>query len=87
MICLYEATLDEFIRAFMQITNYGLWLRGGFTGNGLDIASLKLKVVAQCGDPKHLADVMKSYPGAENLNTKDCVLEGYELFGSTKTKA
>ena len=48
--------------------------------------SLKLKVVAMCGDPKLLADVIKSYPGVEDLNTRDCALEGFELFGSTKRK-
>ena len=26
---------------------------------------------------------MKSYPGLEDLNTRDCALEGSELFGST----
>ena len=29
---------------------------------------------------------MKSYPGAEDVNTKDCALEGSELFDSTKHK-
>ena len=33
-----------------------------------------------------LANVMKSYPGAADANTKDCALEGSELFGSTKRK-
>ena len=39
-----------------------------------------------CRDPKLLADVMKSYPRLENLNTWDCALEGSELFRSTKQK-
>ena len=86
MICLYEATMDDLIRAFIQIVNYRSWLRGGPTGKGLDSASLKLKVAARCGDLKLLADAMKSYPGAEDLNTKDCALKGSELFGSTKRK-
>jgi hypothetical protein len=86
MTCLYEATVDDLIRAFMQIANYRSWLRGGFTGKGPDFASLKLKVAARCGDPKLLADAMKSYPGVEDLNTRDCALEGSELFGSTKRK-
>jgi hypothetical protein len=55
-------------------------------GEGLDSASLKLKAAARCGDPKMLADAMKSYPWAEDVNTKDCALEGSELFGSTKRK-
>ena len=42
--------------------------------------SLKLKVAAKCGNPKLLADVMKSYPGLEDLNTTDCALEGSEFF-------
>ena len=82
MICLYEATVDDLIWAFIQIANYISWLRGGYTSKGHDYAPLKLKVVAMCGDPKLLADAMKSYPGLKDLNTKDCALEGSELFGS-----
>ena len=33
-----------------------------------------------------LADARKSYPGAEGVNTRDCTLEGSELFGSIKQK-
>jgi hypothetical protein len=29
---------------------------------------------------------MKPYPGLEDLNTRDCALEGSELFGTTKRK-
>jgi hypothetical protein len=29
MICLYEATVDNMIRAFIQIANYWTWLKGG----------------------------------------------------------
>ena len=61
-------------------------MRGGSTGKGPDFPSFKLKVVAICGDLKLLADAMKSYPGLEDLNTRDCALEGSELFGSTKRK-
>ncbi len=84
MTCMYEATVDDLIRAFMQIANYRSWLRGSSTGKGPDSASLKLKAAARCGDPKLLADVMKSYPGLEALNTRDCTLEGSELFRFTK---
>lgn len=45
-----------------------------------------MKVGAKCGDPKLLAHAMKSYPGEEDLNIRDCALEGFELFGSTKGK-
>ena len=83
---LYEAIVDYLIRAFMQVANYRPWLKVGSTGKGFDSASLKLKVIVMCVDPKLLADVMKSYPGLEDLNTRDCALEGSELFGSTKQK-
>jgi hypothetical protein len=86
MICLYEATVDDLICVFMQIANYRSWLKGGSTGKRPDYASLKLKATARCGDPKLLADAMKSYPGLENIHTRDCALEGYELFRSTKRK-
>ena len=86
MTCLYEATVDDMICAFMQIANYQAWLKGGLDGKGLDFASLKLKIAARCGDPKILVDAMKSYLGAEGANTRACALEGSELFGSTKRK-
>ena len=62
MICLYETTVDDMIRVFMQFANYWTWLKGGPDGKGPDLASLKLKAAAMCGDAKMLADVMKSYP-------------------------
>ena len=86
MICLYETTVDDLIHAFMQIANHILWLRDGSTSKWYYFVSLKLKVVAKCGDPKLLVDAMKSYPRLEDLNIKDCALEGLELFGSTKHK-
>jgi hypothetical protein len=61
-------------------------VKRGFDGKGHDLASLKLKTTARCENPKMLADAMKSYPGAEDVNTRDCTLEGLELFGSTKRK-
>jgi hypothetical protein len=85
MTFLYEATV-HLIRAFMQISNYRSWLKGGSTDKKPDFASLKLKADARCGNPKLLADAMKSYPGLEDLHTRDCALEGFKLFGSTKQK-
>ena len=78
--------MDDLICAFMHIANYRLWSRGGCTCKGPDFTSLKLKVDARCGDPKLLANAMKSYLEAEYPNTRDCDLEGFELFGSIKQK-
>lgn len=82
MTSLYEMTMDDLICAFMHIA----WLRGGYTSEGLDSTSLKMNVVVKCGDPKLLVDAMKSYAWVQDLNTKDCTLEMFEHFGSTKHK-
>ena len=60
---LYKMTMDNLIRAFMQIIYYRLWLRGGSTSEGLDFASSKLKAATKCGDPKLLGNAMKSCLG------------------------
>lgn len=86
MECLYEATQDDMIRAFMQITNYREWLKGGQRGKGPDKAALKLRAAASSGDPKLIAVAMKSFPGAGDLPDHSIVLEGAEIFGSTKRK-
>lgn len=41
--------------------------------------SLKSKVAAKCGDLKLLANVMKSYPETDKLNTR-CALEGVSFL-------
>ena len=64
----------------------GMVERGGSYGKGSNLVSLKIKAAARCGDPKMLANAMKSYPRAKDVNNKDCALEGSELFGSTKHK-
>ena len=71
MTCLYETRINDITCAFMQIANYQAWLKGGLDGKGTDFASLKLKPVVRCGDPKMLANAMKSYSGAEGANTRD----------------
>lgn len=75
MTCMYEATVDDLIRAFMHMTSLMTWLKGGSIGKGPNSTSLKLNVVAWCGDPKLLVDVLKSYCRAKDLNNKDCTLE------------
>jgi hypothetical protein len=78
--------VGDLICAFMQIGNYKLWLIGGSTRKGTNFMSLKLKVGAKCGDSKLLADAMKSYLGEEDLNARDCALEGFELFKCSNRK-
>lgn len=66
--------------------NYQASLKGGSNGKGLDPMSLKLRTTPVCGDPNVLIDAIKSYPGAEDVNIRDCALKGSKLFGSNKQK-
>ena len=86
MTCLYEATVDDLVRAFMQITSYRFWLKGGKGGKGPDKSELRLRHAQRSGDPKLIAEAVNSYPGAADLLTKKGGLEGAEIFGSTKRK-
>lgn len=86
MTCLYEGTMDDLIQAFMQVMNYKSWLKGGSTSKCYDLTSLKAKTISKCRDLMPMVVIMKSYPEVENLNTKDCALEGTKLFGSNKWK-
>lgn len=36
MTCLYKATIDDVIQAFMQTIDYHGWIEGGSSGKSLD---------------------------------------------------
>ena len=91
MTCLYEATLDNMIRFFMQIANYRTWLvkRSDGKKKKHDSMSSKLTAVGMCRDPKMLADAMKCYQGVEDVNiiNNTFICKGFELFGSIKANS
>jgi hypothetical protein len=86
MTCLYAATVDNLLCAFIQITSYCAWLKGGASSKDLDKCTLRPKSAQRSGDPKLTAEVVRSYSGAKDLLTRTCGLEGVEIFGSTKRK-
>ena len=65
MTCMYNAIVDNLIYLVIQIANCKSWLQGGYIDKSLDLVSLKLKVVAMCGDPKLLTNAIKSCPSAK----------------------
>ena len=80
------ATCDDWIRAFMQMTNYRSYLCGGASGKGPSKHDLKLKRAMASLDGKKIAQALSEMPGAEDVCTRVPHLEGEELFGSVKRK-
>lgn len=65
--------VDNMIQTFMQTTGYHLCLNWGTMGK-------KLKVVAHTYDANLLIEAMRIDPRVEDLNTRNCTLEGFKLF-------
>ena len=87
---LYTATVDDYIRAFMQVVAYYQFLKGDVGGTGPSKEELKLRNAQRrarvTGDPRVLRDAMLGMPGADDFCIRDPHLEGEEVFGSLKRK-
>jgi hypothetical protein len=87
---LYVATVDDYIRAFMQVVAYYQFLKGDVGGSGPCKNELKLRNAQRrarnTGDPRVLKEAMLDMPGADEFCIRDPHLEGEEVFGSTKRK-
>jgi hypothetical protein len=88
---LYIATVDDFIRAFIQVVRYYQYLMGDRAGTGPGKEELQLRA-AQCiakrtRDPKVLNVAMAKLPGTELFCTRAPHMAGEEVFGSQKRKA
>jgi hypothetical protein len=85
---LYVATVDDFIRAFLEVVAYYQFLKGGIGGDGPSKEELKLRGAQRraqrTGDSTVLQKVLLDMPGAEEFCTRDPHLEGAEVFGSQK---
>jgi len=83
---LFDATCDDSIQAWMQMTNYRAYLKGHASGSGPSKGELKLRA-AQCSkEPKKIAEALNTLPGFESVGSRIPHLEGEEIFGSTKRK-
>ena len=80
---LYDATVDDYIRAFMQCTNYNSFLNGGRSGTGPSKQELRLCPAQRSGRPEKVVEVMKNMPEAKDWCTRTPHFEGEEVFGST----
>ena len=75
VVTAYPAQSDLFVVKWVR------WIVSWYSKTIRDISTSML-----VGSPKLQAYAMKSYPGTKDLNTRDCALEGCELFGFTKRK-
>jgi hypothetical protein len=88
---LYVATVDDFVRAFLQVVNYYQFLKGDVGGTGPTKKELKLRMAKrkakQTCNPLVLQDPILDMPGADEFCTRVPRMAGEEVFGSLKRKA
>ena len=83
---LFDATCDDSIRAWMQMTNYRAYLNGYASGSSPSKGELRLRAARRSGDPKKIVEALNTLPGAMGVGTRIPHLEGEETFGSTERK-
>ena len=87
---LYIPTVDDFIRALMQVVRYYQYLKGDRAGTGPVKKELQLcavqRTAERTGDPKVLNVAMAKLLGAEIFCTLAPHMAGEEVFGSQKQK-
>ena len=80
---LYDAIVDNFVRAFMQCTNNYQFLKDGRFGTGPSRQELRLRQAQQSGRLDKLVDAMETMPEGKEWCTRTLHFEGDEVFGST----
>jgi hypothetical protein len=87
---LYVATMDDFVRALMQVSRYYQFLKGELTRTGLGKEELMLciaqRLAQRSGNPKVLNVAVAKMLGAAEFCTREPHFEGEEVFGSQKRK-
>ena len=85
---LYIATVDDLVRAFMQMVRYHQFLKGEHarTGPGKDKLLLKVaqRSAHRTGNLKVLADAISNIWEVQDFVTREPHLEGKEVFGFQK---
>ena len=77
--------MDNFVRAFMQCTNYYQFLKGGRPRTGPSKQELRLRQAQQSGKLDKVVDAMETMPEKEWC-THTPHFENEEVFGSTARK-
>jgi hypothetical protein len=87
---LYVASIDDFVKALIQVSRYYQFLKGEYTRTGPGKEELMIRVAQRStlrsGNPKALNVAMAKMPGAKEFCTRKPHFEGEEVFGSQKRK-
>ena len=87
---LYVATMNDYIRVFLQVVAYYQFVNGGIGGDGPNKEELKLRGAQRraqrIGNPTVLQKVLLDMLGGEEFCTRNPHLEGAEVFGSQKRR-
>ena len=83
---LFDATCDDSIRTWMQMTNYMAYLRGHAFGSSPSKGELKLRAARRSGCPKKITEALNSLLEAQGVGSRVPHLEGEEIFGSMKRR-
>jgi hypothetical protein len=82
---LYVATVDDFVRALMQVSRYYQYLKDELPGNKPGKEKFMLCVVQRLalrsGNPKILNAIIAKMLGAADFCTRKPYFEGEEVFG------
>ena len=87
---LYVATVDDLVRAFMQMVRYYEFLKGENAGTGPgkeELLRVAQRSTHRTSNPKVLADAISNIQGVQDFVTREPHLKGEEVFGSQKWKA
>ena len=88
---LYVATVDDLVRAFMQMVRYFQFLKSHHAGSGPGKEELLLRVAQRAahrtGNPRVQAEAISNIRGVQDFVSREPHLEGEEVFGSQKRKA
>jgi hypothetical protein len=83
---LFDAIVDDLIKALEQQTWCKFHLMGKLKGMGLNQINLCLKVAQRFSDPKKIAHVIASFVYGSLMHSKIVGLEGKKKLGSCKKK-
>ena len=83
---IYDATVDDFARAFIQCTRYNSFLSGRGSGTGPSKEELRLRTASRSGNLNSIFKAMEKVPGSSDFLVSGSQYAGEEIFGSSKRR-